>query len=48
MAVCCPNFPINIFYNPKVDKPRLPSFGIDLNDEKYPADVFGAPWKITR
>ena len=41
------NFPINIFYNPKVDKPRLPSFGIDLNDEKYPGDVFGEPWKIT-
>lgn len=41
------NFPINIFYNPKVDKPRLPSFGIDLNDEKYPGDVFGEPWKKT-
>ena len=26
------NFPINIFYNPKVITPRLPSFGIDLND----------------
>ena len=26
------NFPINIFYNPKVIEPRLPSFGIDLDD----------------
>jgi NTE family protein len=26
------NFPINIFYNPKVLVPRLPSFGIDLDD----------------
>jgi len=28
------NFPINIFYNPKVIVPRLPSFGIDLDDSK--------------
>jgi NTE family protein len=28
------NFPINIFYNPKVITPRLPSFGIDLDDSK--------------
>jgi NTE family protein len=28
------NFPINIFYNPKVHVPRLPSFGIDLDDTK--------------
>ena len=28
------NFPINIFYNPKVTTPRLPSFGIDLDDSK--------------
>lgn len=28
------NFPINIFYNPKVLVPRLPSFGIDLDDSK--------------
>ncbi|HET7119437.1 MAG TPA: patatin-like phospholipase family protein [Hanamia sp.] len=28
------NFPINIFYNPKVVVPRLPSFGIDLDDSK--------------
>jgi NTE family protein len=26
------NFPINIFYNPKVVEPRLPSWGIDLDD----------------
>ncbi|HUS00471.1 MAG TPA: patatin-like phospholipase family protein [Chitinophagaceae bacterium] len=36
------NFPINLFYNPKVKTPRLPSFGIDLDDtrpedtEKHP------------
>lgn len=28
------NFPINIFYNPKVTVPRLPSFGINLDDSK--------------
>ncbi len=28
------NFPINIFYNPKIFVPRLPSFGIDLDDSK--------------
>lgn len=26
------NFPINVFFNPKVAKPRLPTFGIRLND----------------
>ena len=26
------NFPINIFYNPKILTPRLPAFGIDLDD----------------
>ena len=31
------DFPINIFYNPKIIEPRLPSFGIDLDDSK-PAD----------
>jgi NTE family protein len=31
------NFPINIFYNPKIITPRLPSFGIDLDDSD-PAD----------
>lgn len=35
------NFPINLFYNPKVDVPRLPSFGIDLNDEKTPEEMAG-------
>lgn len=32
------NFPINIFYNPKVVIPRLPSFGIDLDDTKPEKD----------
>jgi NTE family protein len=32
------NFPINLFYNPKVITPRLPSFGIDLDDSK-PGDT---------
>ncbi len=31
------NFPINIFYNPKIMIPRLPAFGIDL-DDSLPAD----------
>ncbi|MBX3253227.1 MAG: patatin-like phospholipase family protein [Chitinophagaceae bacterium] len=31
------NFPLNLFYNPHIDMPRLPSFGIDLDDEKLPA-----------
>lgn len=26
------DFPINIFYNPRIVEPRLPSFGIDLDD----------------
>jgi len=26
------NFPINMFYNPKILEPRIPSFGIDLDD----------------
>ena len=26
------NFPISIFFNPKIQIPRLPSFGIDLDD----------------
>ena len=26
------NFPINVFFNPKVEQPRLPTFGIRLND----------------
>ncbi|WP_018617032.1 patatin-like phospholipase family protein [Segetibacter koreensis] len=28
------NFPINLFYNPRVITPRLPSLGIDLDDTK--------------
>ncbi len=32
------NFPINLFYNAKVTTPRLPSFGIDL-DDSTPEDV---------
>lgn len=28
------NFPINLFYNPKMLVPKLPSFGIDLDDTK--------------
>lgn len=32
------NFPINLFYNPKVIVPRLPSFGIDLDDSN-PGDA---------
>jgi NTE family protein len=31
------NFPINLFYNPKILVPRLPSFGIDL-DDSLPGD----------
>ena len=42
------NFPINIFYNPKVLVPRLPSFGIDLDDSK-PEDksTNAIDWTIT-
>jgi NTE family protein len=29
------NFPINIFYNPKNEAPRLPTFGIRLVEKKY-------------
>jgi len=28
------NFPINIFFNKNVDYPRVPSFGIDLDDTR--------------
>ncbi|MEP7145301.1 MAG: patatin-like phospholipase family protein, partial [Ferruginibacter sp.] len=31
------NFPINLFYNPNVVVPRLPAFGIDLDDTTAPA-----------
>ena len=36
------NFPINIFYNPKVITPRLPSFGIDLDDSTPEDDTKNA------
>ncbi len=36
------NFPMSIFYNPAVRTPRLPSFGIDLNDSK-PEDNLQSP-----
>jgi NTE family protein len=32
------NFPINVFYNPKVAVPRLPTFGVMLDDEDPPAN----------
>ena len=32
------NFPINIFYNPKNEAPRLPTFGIRLVEKKYDND----------
>lgn len=28
------NFPVNIFYNPRVSEPRLPTFGINLDDSE--------------
>lgn len=35
------NFPINLFYNPAVvGQPRLPSFGIDLDDTISPQEFF--------
>ncbi len=34
------NFPVSIFYNPAIEVPRLPVFGIDLNDSD-PADKTG-------
>lgn len=42
------NFPINIFYNPRVMVPRLPSFGIDL-DDSAPEDKtkHSANWTMT-
>lgn len=33
------NFPINIFYNPRIIEPRLPSFGIDLDDGPPDNDI---------
>lgn len=41
------NFPMNIFYNPKVTVPRLPSFGIDLDDNKPDDQKYNAAgWSI--
>lgn len=37
------NFPINLFYNPDVIIPRLPSLGIDLDDTKAPDDAPPTP-----
>jgi NTE family protein len=34
------NFPLNLFFNPDVSVPRLPTFGIDLNDTKDAKEVF--------
>ena len=41
------NFPINIFYNKNIDRPRLPSFGIDLDDSN-PEDksMDAAEWSL--
>jgi len=39
------NFPISLFYNPEVEKPRLPSLGIDLDDEKSPKELTAAKAK---
>jgi len=42
------NFPINIFYNPKIIEPRLPSFGVDLDDSEplSPEEKNAATWSI--
>lgn len=37
------NFPINIFFNPNLDKPRLPTFGIMLEDVVFqPKEKFSS------
>ncbi len=36
------NFPLNLFFNPNVSEPRLPTFGIDLDDEKSAEDLWGS------
>jgi NTE family protein len=42
------DFPINIFYNPKVIEPRLPSWGIDLDDSDPDANnKVVDPWGLT-
>jgi NTE family protein len=41
------NFPINIFYNKEVVTPRLPSFGIDLDDtKKEEKDSDASEWSL--
>jgi len=43
------NFPINIFYNPKVIEPRLPSWGIDLDDtdpNEKAHEQDNVPWSL--
>jgi NTE family protein len=41
------NFPINIFYNSKILTPRLPSFGIDLDDSKQDdTDKNATAWSL--
>lgn len=35
------NFPINVFYNPSVDAPRMPTFGIMLEDADPPQPAQG-------
>lgn len=42
------NFPLNIFYNPKVGEARLPNFGIDLNDAAPEENVgsLAASWSL--
>lgn len=42
------NFPINLFYNPYVDVPRLPSFGIDLDDQKDAKKILGDNGKLNK
>lgn len=41
------NFPINLFYKPNITTPRLPAFGIDLDDSK-PEDKtkHAASWSL--
>jgi NTE family protein len=41
------NFPINLFYNPKVNIPRLPVFGVDL-DDSTPGDQgkYAESWSL--
>ncbi len=42
------NFPINLFYNPNIIIPRMPSFGIDLDDSK-PEDtsMHASGWSLS-